>query len=146
MMSEMQTPTHADPENRFRPFEPVAVAEWVARQTAEQEVGSIPPLLKHVCGEGDWLPCWHYTLAKVSHQRLISGNVYHVRLYQVRIRQNPLSGFETQKRRHQKSKTGVSVAPQMDMCPTKIFKKKKVLTFLFRPMFVGTIGTMLNLR
>ena len=50
---------------------PVAVAEWVARPTAEQEVGGSPgiPLLKHACGEGDWLLCWHYTLAKVSHQR-----------------------------------------------------------------------------
>ena len=37
--------------------EPVAMAEWVACQTAEQEVGgsnpSIPPLLKHACGEGE---------------------------------------------------------------------------------------------
>ena len=61
-------------------LKPVPVAEWVARQTAEQEVGSsnpgIPPLLKHACGEGDWLPFWHYTLAKVLHQRWISGNVY----------------------------------------------------------------------
>ena len=52
---------------------PVAMAEWVAHQTAEEEVGGsnpgIPPLLKHACGEGDWLLCWHYTLAKVSHQR-----------------------------------------------------------------------------
>ena len=30
------------------------------------------------------------------------------------------SGFETQRRRHQKSKTGVSVAPEMVMCPKKI--------------------------
>ena len=37
------------------------------------------------------------------------------------------SGFETQRRHHQKSKTGVSVAPKMDMCPTKILKEKKVL-------------------
>ena len=48
---------------------PVVVAEGVARQTAEQEVGGsnpgIPPLLKHTA----WLLCWHYTLAKVSHQR-----------------------------------------------------------------------------
>ena len=29
------------------------------------------------------------------------------------------SGFETQRRHHQKSKTGVSVTPQMNMCPTK---------------------------
>ena len=66
---------------------PVAVAEWVARQTAEHEVGGsnpgIPPLLKHECGEGDWLLCWHYTPAKVSHQRCL-------RLRTVRIRQNPL--------------------------------------------------------
>ena len=44
------------------------MAEWVARQTAEQEVGSsnsgIPPLLKHACGEGNWLLCWQYTPAK----------------------------------------------------------------------------------
>ena len=35
--------------------EPVAVAEWVTRQTAEQEGGGsnpgIPPLLKHACGQ-----------------------------------------------------------------------------------------------
>ena len=31
------------------------------------------------------------------------------------------SGFETQTRRHQKSKTGVSVAPEKDMCPPKTF-------------------------
>ena len=31
------------------------------------------------------------------------------------------SGFETQRKCHQKSKTGVPVAPKMDMCPTKIF-------------------------
>ena len=35
------------------------------------------------------------------------------------------SGFETQRRCHKKSKTGVSVAPKMDMCPTKILKKIK---------------------
>ena len=29
------------------------------------------------------------------------------------------SGFETQRRHHQKFETGVSVAPKMDMCPTK---------------------------
>ena len=34
------------------------------------------------------------------------------------------SGFETQRRCHQKSKTRVSVAPQKDLCPLKIFLKK----------------------
>ena len=33
------------------------------------------------------------------------------------------SGFETQKRRHQKSVTRVSVAPKMDICPIKLKEK-----------------------
>ena len=37
------------------------------------------------------------------------------------------SGFETQRRCHQKSKTGVSVAQKMDMCPPKTLKKRKVM-------------------
>ena len=44
------------------------VVKWVVHQTAEQEVGGsnpgIPPLLKHACGEGDWLLCCQYTPAK----------------------------------------------------------------------------------
>ena len=47
-------PNGVDVENKI---EPVAMAEWVVRQTAGQEVSSsnpsIPPLLKHACGEGD---------------------------------------------------------------------------------------------
>ena len=31
------------------------------------------------------------------------------------------SGFETQRRHHQKSETGISVARKMNMCSTKIF-------------------------
>ena len=37
------------------------------------------------------------------------------------------SGSETQRRWHQKSKTGVSVASKMDLCPTKINKKRNKL-------------------
>ena len=33
------------------------------------------------------------------------------------------SGFEAQRRCNQKSKTGVSVAPQKDLCPPKIIQK-----------------------
>ena len=43
-------------------------------------------LLKHACGESDWLLCWPYTLAEVSHQRWISGNVYNICLCKVWIR------------------------------------------------------------
>ena len=35
------------------------------------------------------------------------------------------SGFETQRRRNQKSKTGVSVAPQKGLMSSKNLKKKK---------------------
>ena len=45
-------------------------------------------------------------------------------------RKAPHSSFETQRRHHQKSKTGVSVAQQMDMCPTKIFKESKTNTII----------------
>ena len=34
------------------------------------------------------------------------------------------SGFETQKRHHQKSEIRLSVAPKFGMCTTKIFKNK----------------------
>ena len=37
------------------------------------------------------------------------------------------SGFETQRRHHQKFETGVSVAPKMDTCPTNIKKKTNTL-------------------
>ena len=33
------------------------------------------------------------------------------------------SGFEIQRRRHKKSKTGVSVVQQKDLCPPQILKK-----------------------
>ena len=38
-----------------------------------------------------------------------------------RVNKAAHSGFETQMRRHQKSKIGVSVAPQKDLCPPKFF-------------------------
>ena len=79
----------------------------------------ILPLLKHACGESDQLL---YTLAKLLHQRWISGeHISHMSLPNANKAAH--SGFETQMKSHQKSETGVSVAPKMDMCPTK-FKKK----------------------
>ena len=35
------------------------------------------------------------------------------------------SGFKTQGRRHQKSKTGISMAPQKDICRPKFKRKEK---------------------
>ena len=41
----------------------VTVAKWLAHLTAKKEVSqlfepSILPLLKHACGESNWLLCW----------------------------------------------------------------------------------------
>ena len=46
----------------------------------------ILPLLKHACGESNWLLCWPYTPANVSLQRWISGKIYHIHLHQGWIR------------------------------------------------------------
>ena len=52
----------------------------------------------------------------------ISGNVHYKK-----------SGFKTQRRRHQKCKSGVPVAAKKDMCPPKtIFKKSFLIQFKFR--------------
>ena len=61
------------------------------------------------------------------------------------------SGFETQRRCHQKSKTGVSVAPKMDMCPTKSFKKKNgndnvISTLIWIWLVRSKFSTFLNIK
>ena len=63
-------------------------------------------------------------------------------------------GFETQRRRHQKSKTGVSVAPQKGLVSSKNFKfkKNKVLkrfladVTIFVAMASTNVGTENNRR
>ena len=71
------------------------------RSTGHQEVGSC-----HTRGEAQGISCMPPpSVDKAAH----SG------------------GFEIQRRHHQKSKTEVSVAPQKDMCPPKL-KRKKLLT------------------
>ena len=106
----------------------VAVAGWVARQTVKQEVGSsnpsIPLLLKHTCGEGNWLLCWHYTPAKVLHQRWISGNVYHVHLSKVWIRQNPLWLWNPEEISPEVQNRGIS-GPTNGRVSNNIFKINK---------------------
>ena len=63
-------------------------------------------------------------------------------------------GFETQGRRHQKSKTGVSVAPQKGPVSSKNFKKKKKLEvsgftsqwgYLFAAGFFSSVMILENL-
>ena len=89
----------------------------------------IIPLLKHTCGESDWLLCWPYTpaeVAEVSHQRWISGNVYHICLCKVRIRQNPLWALKPRGDITRSPKQGYQW-PQKWTCVQKFIKKKKIV-------------------
>ena len=101
---------------------------WVVSASACQAGGlwfksAILPLLKHACGESDRLLCWLYTLAEVSHQRWISGNVYHVRLCKVQIRLSTLA-LKPRGDVTRSLKQGYQW-PQKWTCVQQKFKKKK---------------------
>ena len=66
------------------------------------------------------------------HRRLFAGVAPEVKLMEHVTRTRLLSankavhyGIETQRRRHQKSETGVSVALQKNLCPQIFFKENK---------------------
>ena len=96
------------------------VAKWIAHLLTVWVVSwsnpSILPLL-HACRECNWLPrgwqvlhqkwCWDPLHAGVEADK-----------------QGIYPGFETQCRHHQKSKTGVSLAPQKGLVSSKNFFKK----------------------
>ena len=78
----------------------------------------ILPLLKHACGEAvGWLATKRSTgvapevnlRERISHMPPPSAN------------KAAHSGFETERRRHQKSKIGVSMAPQKGLMSSKKF-------------------------
>ena len=80
------------------------------------------------------LPCWPPRGQQVSHQRWISGNMYCNTYASAKLEWGRThSGFETKSRRHQKSETGVSVAPQKELMSSKNFFKKKALTPPYHP-------------
>ena len=92
------------------------------------QVGSIPPLLKHTCGEGDWLLCWHYTLAKVSHQRWISWNIYYICFCQAQIRQNPLWLWNPEETSPEVQNRGISGPTNGHVSNKHFFKKQNKKT------------------
>ena len=78
----------------------------------------ILPLLKHACGKAKRLAgvTPEVNLREcISHRPLLSLN------------KSAHSGFQTQRRRHQKCKTGVSVAPHKGLMSSKYFLKKEVI-------------------
>ena len=72
--------------------------------------------------------CWRDNLYKVSvtERRAVDSGFWARICHTLVTGKVAHSGFETQNRRHQKSKTGISVAPQKDMCLPKNFKKTLV--------------------
>ena len=100
---------------------------WVVSTSACQAGGlwyksGILPLLKHACGESDWLLCWLYTLAEVSPQRWISGNIYHICLHKVWIRQHPLCFWNPEETSPEVQNRGIS-GPKNGHVSNKILKK-----------------------
>ena len=84
----------------------------------------ILPML-NACREHDGLPRWLSRGQQVSHQRWIWG------IHCAQARKHTIHpGFETQGKHHQKSKTGVSVAPQKGHVSSKIFQNKKSSNFI----------------
>ena len=65
------------------------------------------------------LPCWPPSGQQVSHQSWIWG--FHYMQVTKHASEGIHPGFETQGRRHQKSKTRVSVAPQKGLMLSQIF-------------------------
>ena len=108
-----------------------------------------PGFESHQCLAGMWKrwPCWPPRRQQVLHHRWIPGNVQHVHLRKARIKL-PTLGFETQRRRHQKSKVGVSLAPQKGpMSCKKIFfkkKKKSFITIIYLPVLRSFL--VMNIR
>ena len=82
-------------------------------------------LLKYACGERDWLLCWLYTLAEVLHQRWIAGNVYHVCLHKVRIRQNPSWLWNPEETSPEVRNRGISGPKNGHVSNKNFFLKKK---------------------
>ena len=72
------------------------------------------------CRERDWLPCWpsRGVIPEVNLR-----NSLHAGSKACKWGMHP--GFETQGRHHQKSNTGVSVAPQKELMSSKNFKKQE---------------------
>ena len=73
-----------------------------------------------------WLPCWPLYSQQVLHQRWIWGSHKWENM-----QKGIYPGFETQGRHHQKSKTGVSVAPRKGLMPFKNLIKIKSLQYSF---------------
>ena len=84
---------------------------------------SILPLLKHACVEVSSGHAGHQEVAGVIPEVNLREHISY--MPPLSVNKVAYSGFETQRRHYQKSKTGVSVTPQKGLLSSKkIFKKK----------------------
>ena len=102
-----------------------AVAEWIARLLTVRKVSrlnpSILPLL-HMSHIGNVTGCHAgHQSAGVAPEMYLRNSLH---ASDKALKRGIHPGFETQERRHQKSKTGVSVAPQKGLMSSKKFLKK----------------------
>ena len=113
----------------------VTVAEWLVHPPAKQEVcGSNPASW----GKQPAVMLAIYTSRDVAPEVNLRECISHMPLQS--LNKAAHSDFETQGRHHQKPKTGVSVAPKMDMCPTKNLKKY-LLTSQMWVVFLQDVGS-----
>ena len=84
------------------------------------------------------LPCWYLYNQQVLHQRWIWGS------HKWESMQGIYPGFEIQGRRHQKSKSGVSVVPQEGLMSSKNILKKLAQNCSETILFVMSLSGMYN--
>ena len=100
----------------------------VARSSSVHAIARSNPKKSHLCTcmwGSDWLHAGCQEVGKCSTRGESWGMYVTFASAKIANKAEPTSGFETQRRRHQKSKTGVPVAPKKDMCPPKTLKKNK---------------------
>ena len=102
-----------------------SISQSVGRSFMEREVSRSTPTNAFA---GMWKrSAWQ----QILHQRGISRNMKHIRLCQVRIRQNPIWLWNTEETSPEVQNRGICGPTKKDSCPPKIIKKtKKQIQFL----------------
>ena len=99
------------------------VVEWLAHFTAMREISrsNQASYLIHTywntrVGKSNWPPCWPSGGQQVSHQRLVSRNIYHIHLCQVWVRL-PTLALKPRADVTRSQNQGYQCPHKKDMCP-----------------------------
>ena len=110
---------------------------------AEGLESGILPLLKYTCWEATGYHAGHQEISR-CHTRGKSQE-YIAHMPPSSANKAGHSGFETQRRHHQKSIAGVSVASQKGLISSKTLKKKTNINFICLQCVVSLINSLLLL-